>query len=135
MKLDEPTQAATEDSSRSSHGAGRVVQIVVYDPEPPSPIRGLLPPPPEVLEFVNRENARLPASPEYRQWMLDYTSMSYYYGGHWIAYRQTSRGAEVLAVGWEEMGKLFRSLSPAEHEGIISRYCDRWQLPKSTGQR
>ena len=136
MKLDEPTPATTGDSPPSSNGRkGRVVQIVVYDPEPPSPIRGLLPPPPEVVEIVNRELAKLPASPKYRQWMLDYLSMDYYFGGYWIAYRDTDQGAEVLAVGLEEMGKLRSSLSPEGREGIIWRCCEPWPLPKSTEQR
>lgn len=132
---EEPTLTAPGLPSTASEEKEDSVRIVLDDTTPPAPLRGLLAPPPDVVAIVNRENARLPASPEYRQEMLDYLSMSYYFGGHWAAYRKTSRGAEVLAVGWEEMGELNRSLSAAEREGIISGYCDRWPLPKSTAQR
>jgi hypothetical protein len=132
---EELTTAAPHDAPTPAEEKPQVTRIVLDFTEPPSPIRGLLAPPPEVLEIVNRENARLPCSPKYRQLMLDYMSMSYYFGGQWILYRETPQGAEVLAVGRDETRALLRSLPPDQHEGIIGRYCDRWMLPKSTGSR
>lgn len=129
---EEPTLTAPGPSSKPSEEKEEGVRVVLDDTTP-APLRGLLPPPPDVVAIVNRENARLPASPEYRQRMLDYLSMSYYFGGNWVAYRETSRGAEVLAVGWDEMGELNRALSPADREGIVSGYCDRWPLPACPG--
>ena len=37
--------------------------------------------------------------------MLDDWTLNYYYDGAYIAYRRTSQGVEVLAVGWDEAGK------------------------------
>jgi hypothetical protein len=81
--------------------------LPAHDPDFPKP-RGLLPVPPEVAEWVAREEARflrehgLQITPEARQRMLDNETLHYYYDDAYIAYRRTPQGVEVLAVGWEE---------------------------------
>jgi hypothetical protein len=71
------------------------------DPNFPKP-RGLLPVPPEVVEHVAREEARIERehgfriAPEARQRMLDYETLNWYYDDAYIAYRRTPQGVEVL---------------------------------------
>src|SRR4051812_3009948 len=79
------------------------------DPRTPKP-RGLLPVPPEVQEFVDREEERIAREhgvrivPEAKQRMRDDLTLQYYYEGSYVASRRTAQGVEVLAVGWDEAG-------------------------------
>jgi hypothetical protein len=78
--------------------------------------RGLLPIPVEVEQIIGKEEARLLTehgivpTPEARQRMVDSFTLQYYYEGFYVAYRPTSQGPEVLAVGDEEIGRLLRGM-------------------------
>jgi hypothetical protein len=67
---------------------------------------GLICPPQEVRALIERERAKHPpeafAGAEER--LLSEWTLQYYfdYLGHEVAYKQTSQGPEVLAVGFEE---------------------------------
>src|SRR5947209_6840454 len=86
------------------------VEVTVVEPSSPSPLRGILPTPPEVEKLVAREVARLPMTDAARQRVTDGFNLQYYFGGHDIAYRETDQGVEVLAVGLDEIGRLLRKL-------------------------
>jgi hypothetical protein len=62
---------------------------VLGEPNPPSPLRGLLPTPPEVEKIVEEWLKDRPASPQARQRITEDLKMQYYFGGHNIAYRDT----------------------------------------------
>lgn len=89
-------------------------------------LRGLLPTPPQVKRLVAREAAQRPMSANARQWVTDCFNMQYYFGGHYIAYRKTERGVEVLAVGVDEIGQLMDRIPPAEDPKIIIGCPDPW---------
>jgi hypothetical protein len=82
--------------------------------------RGLLPVPPEVQEMVAREEARLAKehgfaiTPEARKRLADSLTLQYFYENCTLAYRHTSQGVEVLAVGDTEIGTLVKTLSEDE---------------------
>jgi hypothetical protein len=82
--------------------------------------RGLLPVPPEVEGLVAREEAHLAKehgfaiTPEARKRLADSLTLQYFYENHTLAYRHTSEGVEVLAVGDTEISKLVKALSPEE---------------------
>ncbi len=84
--------------------------LPAHDPNFPKP-RGLLPVPPEVADFVARDEAEFIrkhgtyCTPEARQRILDNLVLNWYYDNAYIAYRRTPQGVEVLAVGWEEANK------------------------------
>lgn len=92
------------------------VSVVMSRPKP----RGLLPIPGRVEEIIAKEQARLlkehgiVPTPEARQRMVDSFTLQYYYEGFYVAYRPTSHGPEVLAVGDEEIGRLVRSMDQGE---------------------
>jgi hypothetical protein len=103
------------------------VPVAVVDSAPPSPLRGILPTPPEVEALVARELEGHPVTDREKQRITDCFKMQFYFGGHWIAYRQTDKGMEVLAVGMDDIGRLRRKRTPAsEKDRIILRYCDPW---------
>jgi hypothetical protein len=97
--------------------------LPAHDPDFPKP-RGLLPVPPEVAEWVAREEARIlrehgiQIAPEARKRMLDDWTLNYYYDDAYIAYRRTPQGVEVLAVGWEEARKYLDDRSPEYRQDI-----------------
>ncbi len=107
-------------------GTRRKVVIEVWDSPPPSPLRGLLPTPPEVVEIVDEWLKDRPASPAARLRITEGLKMQYYFGGHNYAYRDTPNGREVLAAGEEEIRKLFKRLPETKHLGIIIGYADPW---------
>jgi hypothetical protein len=90
--------------------------LVAARPKP----KGLLPVPPEVQDIIAKEEARLlnekgiVPTPEARQRFLDSLTLQYYYEGFYVAYRPTSQGPEVLAVGHEQIGQLLRGLDQEE---------------------
>ncbi len=62
-----------------------------------------------------------------KQRLSDSLKLQYYFGGHWIAYRHTNQGKEVLAVGMDEIGQLMRKrMSAVERDAIVLGYCDPW---------
>jgi hypothetical protein len=93
--------------------------LPAHDPNFPKP-RGLLPVPPEVEEDVAREQARLQPyfTDDYAKRARDDMTLRYYYDGTYVAYRRTPQGIEVLAVGWDEVRKLFRETPPEQQEDI-----------------
>jgi hypothetical protein len=96
------------------------VPVVSSRPKP----RGLLPVPGEVKEIIAKEEARLlkehgiVPTPEARQRMIDSFTLQYYFDGIDIAYRHTTHGVEVVAVGLEEVGELIRS-SPQDQRADV----------------
>ena len=92
------------------------VPVVMSRPKP----RGLLPIPEEVKRIIAKEEARLlnehgiVPTPEARQRMVDSFTLQYYYEGFYVAYRPTSQGPEVLAVGDKEIGRLLRGMDQEE---------------------
>jgi hypothetical protein len=92
------------------------VLLVMSRPKP----RGLLPIPGEVQAIIDKEEARLlnensiVPTPEARQRMVDSFTLQYYYEGFYVAYRPTSQGPEVLAVGYEEIGRLLSGMDQEE---------------------
>ncbi len=96
------------------------VPVVLSRPKP----RGLLPVPGEVKEILAKEEARLlkehgiVPTPEARQRMIDSYTLQYYFDGIDIAYRRTTQGVEVVAVGLEEVSELIR-LSPQDQRADV----------------
>jgi hypothetical protein len=90
-----------------------------HDPNIPKP-RGLLPVPPFVEEAIAEDRARMPQhfTEEYGQKCRNYMTLHWWYEGHYIAWRETPAGVEVLAVGWDEVWKLLDGYSPDERRGI-----------------
>lgn len=103
-----------------------VRQPAVQPYELPPPIRGLLPVPPEVAKLVAREVKERPMTEEARQMVTRCFLLQHYFGGHEIAYRETAQGVEVLAVGLEEISRLFKKLPSAQHRGIVIDHLDPW---------
>src|SRR4051812_9070003 len=99
------------------------LSLPAHDPTFPKP-RGLLPVPPQVREFVAREEARIAQehgvhiTPEASQRMTDDLTVQYYYEGAYIASRRTSQGVEVLAVGWDEACKYREDYPPEARQGV-----------------
>jgi hypothetical protein len=84
--------------------------LPAHDPNFPKP-RGLLPVPAWAKETVSSEEAQLALdhgiamAAEAKQRILDDLTLQYYYEGSYVASRRTPDGVEVLAVGWDEVGK------------------------------
>jgi hypothetical protein len=95
--------------------------IVLARPKP----HGLLAIPPEVEAVVAREEARLlkdhgiSPTPEARQRMVDSLTLQYYFDGIDIAYRHTTHGVEVVAVGLDEVGELIRKTPQAQRADLV----------------
>jgi hypothetical protein len=121
------TQNRTRKSNRKSSGKKPAKSaIVLNDLPPPSPLRGLLPTPPEVAKLVAREVKRLPMTEEARRQITNDWTLQYYFGGHEIAYRRTPQGVEVLAAGLEEISQLLRTLPLSQRKGIIFGHPEGW---------
>ncbi|SRR5579884_757285 len=88
-------------------------------PDPSTLPRGLITPPPEVLEVIAREKARRAPyfDREYEILTLNNMTLDWYFMYQTVAYRPTPQGPEVLAVGDEVYGVL-NKLSPEQREGI-----------------
>src|SRR3954447_17808060 len=113
--------------------------IVLTRPKP----HGLIPIPPEVETVVAREELRLlkehgiTPTPEARQRMVDSLTLQYYFDGIDIAYRRTSQGVEVVAVGLEEVGELIRTTPQEQRAGVVFGQgvsCPAWSGRSSTGR-
>jgi hypothetical protein len=93
--------------------------------KPPAELpHGLIVPPPIVLEIVERELAK--HSPEtvarYGVRTLNLETISWFFDGlhHEVLYRETPQGPEVLAVGYDEVLALRRTMPPEEQQGLQS---------------
>jgi hypothetical protein len=86
---------------------------------------GLLPIPPEIEAVVAREEARLhreygiTPTPEARQRMVDSLTLQYYFDGIDVAYRHTTQGVEVVAVGLDEVGELIRTTPQEQRADLV----------------
>jgi hypothetical protein len=83
---------------------------------------GLLTPPQQVRELVERERARHPpasfAKAEERL-VNEWTLQHYFEGlGHEVLYRPTPGGPEVLAVGFEEIRARTDDMDPEKMKGL-----------------
>jgi len=83
---------------------------------------GLIPPPPEVREHIEKERPKHQpqafAGAEQRllsQWTLDY-----YFGQqtYEVLYRETPHGPEVLAVGFDEIAARTKGMTPEAMKGL-----------------
>jgi hypothetical protein len=86
--------------------------------------RGLLPVPPEIVEELARDQAAHPLkkfSDDYAKMTFDDWTLRYYYEGEPVACRSTPEGVEVLAVGWEEVGRFFEETPPENRRGVMIR--------------
>jgi hypothetical protein len=98
--------------------------LPAHDPTVPKP-RGLLPVPPEVTESLAAYEADLirehgtSCTPEALQRILDNWVLNWYYDDAYIAYRRTTRGVEVLAVGWEEAHRYLEEHPGATLDGVV----------------
>lgn len=63
---------------------------------------------------------------EARERLLEDLKLRYDLGGRPLAYRETPQGKEVLAVGFDAMGRLFRRLTPEERETVVSGFAEPW---------
>jgi hypothetical protein len=108
-----------------------------WDPNIPRPTpaespRGLLPTPDFIAALVDREEKRLlltkklRITPEAKQRITDTYNLQFYFGGQAIAYRETPKGVEVLAAGFQEIKKLTKCLKPTEYVGIIHAQLPLW---------
>lgn len=88
-------------------------------PHPDTLPRGLIAPPPEVLEVIARDKARFGAwyTPEYEILTLNDMTLAWYFMYQLVAYRPTPQGPEVLAVGEEVYDLLDKT--PPEQRGDI----------------
>ena len=93
---------------------------------PPSPIRGLLPVPPEVARLVAREVKERPMTEEARRMVTRCFLLQYYFGGHEVVYREAEQGVEVLAAGMDEVTRIYREVPPDQHRGMILGYPPPW---------
>jgi hypothetical protein len=48
-------------------------------------------------------------------------TLRHWYEGTYVAYRYTPQGIEVLAVGWDEVGKFLEETPPEERQGVFTR--------------
>jgi len=85
--------------------------------------RGLLPVPPEIAEEVAREQAAEQPNytDDYAKLTRDDWTLRYYYEGEEVACKTTPEGVEVLAVGPEEVRRLYQETSPENRQGVMIR--------------
>jgi len=90
-----------------------------HDPTIPKP-RGLLPVPAWVEEAIAEDRAGMEQyyTDEYAQKCRNYMTLRYWYEGHYIAWRETPEGVEVLGVGWDEVSKLLQENPPDQRRDI-----------------
>lgn len=87
---------------------------------------GLITPPERVRELIAREKARFPPkvfTPETEERLLNEWTLDYYfdYLGHEVIYRRTPQGPVVLAVGYEEVIALKKSMPLDEQLQLKTR--------------
>lgn len=86
--------------------------------------RGLLPVPPEIAEEISRDQAAHQPNytDDYAKLTRDDWTLRYYYEGEPVACRSTPEGVEVLAVGWEEVGRFFEETPPEDRQGVMIQH-------------
>jgi hypothetical protein len=86
--------------------------------------RGLLPVSKEIADEVAREQAAHQPnySDDYAKLTRDDWTLTYYYEGDTVACRTTPEGVEVLAVGWEEVGRFFEETPSENRQGVMIRH-------------
>ena len=117
----EPQPSETRPVGPIDPGTGDGIQLcasheVDSRPKP----HGLLPLPPEVETIVLKEEARLlkekgiVLTSEARRRLVDSLSLQYYFEGIDVAYRTTTPGVEILAIGLSEVAELVRGMNQEE---------------------
>jgi hypothetical protein len=122
MVLSLPALKSLEWSERS----GAMYEPIIDEASPryrgphPKP-RGLLPVPPEIALEVSRDQAlRQPNySDDYAKLTRDAWTLTYYYEGEMVAYRSTTEGIEIVAVGPKEVGQYLRVTPAEERRGVV----------------
>ncbi len=100
----------------------RLERILSGQEPPPT-----LTPPPEVLQLLQHELARLPDMPEEtQQRLLADWSLMYYHGGQHVLTWMSPQGLAVLAVGTEEIARALQHLSPDRWEEVLERFAEPW---------
>jgi hypothetical protein len=79
--------------------------------------------PPEIADEVAREQAahQPDYTNDYAKLTRDDWTLRYYYEGDTVACRSTPEGVEVLAAGWEEVGRFFEETPPENRQGVMIR--------------
>jgi hypothetical protein len=82
-------------------------------------MRGVIPPPQDVLDVIAREEARLGYAwpPEFKIPTLNQLILNYYFEHHSVAWRETPDGPEVLAVD-EELEEFFAKTPPEQRRDV-----------------
>jgi hypothetical protein len=86
--------------------------------------RGLLPVPPEITEELARTQAAHPLkrfADDYVKMTSDDWTLRYYYEGEEVACRSTPEGVEVLAVGPDEVRRLYQKTPLESRRGVMIR--------------
>jgi hypothetical protein len=110
-----------------SNGAARKQEPKVDLDRPPAAIRGLMPTPPEVAAMMEEMFRDLPISEGFRRIQTDYLCQKYYFGGNPIAFRDTPKGREILAVGWDEIAELEKKpMSRKERRTVVHGFAEPW---------
>lgn len=117
-------------ATQAKPAAKRTPKRVIKKPAAPKklprpPVPGLLPVPPEVLEFVESEIKDHPVYPTERQRLLNLGTLQYFYGGESVVYRNTPQGVEILAVG-DDITGFYRSLPPGAARNCTLGVPDLW---------
>ena len=83
--------------------------------------RGLVPPPPYVLEEMEwlKARSRSPWPREYEVIELNFLTLFFYFEGIPIVYRPTDRGPEVFAVGYENVEDYMRNTPEEQNPGAM----------------
>jgi hypothetical protein len=91
---------------------------------PESLPHGLVMPPPEVREAIERERAKHPAEAfaKAEERLLNEWTVGHYFDGlcHEVIYRPTSQGPDVIAVGTEEVLALKKAMPLDEQRKLKS---------------
>jgi hypothetical protein len=82
--------------------------------------RGLLPVSPEIAQEVARDQVTHQPNfaDEYAKMTRNDWTLRYYHEGEPVACRTTTEGIEVLAVGWEEVGRFYEETPPENRQGV-----------------
>jgi len=126
---EQPVQKVRHRGARLGLAAGKRAEATRYAALL-GPVR-LLATPPEVEKAVEREVESMAAQGRpvvgvARERLLEGFKLQYYFGGQPIAYRETDQGKEVLAVGFKNMGRLLRKLTPDEDQTVVSGFAEPW---------
>jgi hypothetical protein len=96
-------------------------------PKQPPKLRGLLPIPEAVAEFVEKEAKRLPMTAEFKKQWTDNLTLDYSFDGEVVLARFTPAGVEVLAVGYKEWDEFVKHRKPTEPSDYVVTHPGYWQ--------